>query len=213
MTVSSREASTEDRRSHRSLARKLAWHHAEHEVRELTAEKPLRSSWFSHSWAAALQDALSGRLGYYIYGRESRQGAHLLELLDEINAFNERLYLIAPSLRDAKNYQHYLEPFVEFRGHLEDPRHRVALWKVLEESLWQFERTEQSRARIEDPPNKAIGDRDPFWESVPTEELILRHGDTVVEDPAELELELWESDQEFETFVQDIEEARRSDTI
>jgi len=145
-----------------------------------------------------------------VYVGKSQPAARIENLLveDVIDEFALRFYLVAPSLLDPESYDQNREELKDL--YLVRPHHGVVHWHALAQSLRQLDRMEEQQ-RIADAPD--VQTRDPLWEQVPTEEIIRRHPGTPIEDPRELKLELWDSDQEFETFVKGIDEARRSDTI
>jgi len=208
MTTSSRERAVEERRSHRSLARKLAWRHTPHPEQELTFADPIRS-WVARSRTAMAEKFSSGSAGYYTFGDQSSRSQDIDDFLDVSPL---RFYFVAPSLRDPEGYGQYREGLEHLHDLVVHPHHGSAHWLVLVPSPRQFDRSGE-RPEADDTLDDLVREQDPFWEEVPNEELIRRHSSTSIGDPSELKLELWDSDEEFESFVRAIDEARRSDTI
>jgi hypothetical protein len=128
------------------------------------------------------------------YADESKQTA-LYDLLADLK---RQLYLIAPTPVEAELYQQSAPSVVSF----------------FREGLWHLEvresQEEQSGELSDDPPNAGDGH---IWDQVPTNELLRQHKSTPVKDVGELKLDLSETDQDVEAFIEGIYEARRSDTI
>jgi len=204
----------EGRRFHRSLARKLTWRRSPYGLRPSSSFEAIPDFWFDQDYyliksgeGLPLKSELR-HIKVYIGDSwaKSLQNVYL--------TFSQQLDYVSPSLVDVEPYEHYARQLEEIRNRLVHSPGEAGQWQIPDQESWQLDPPDVGDPQLEEPTNDLAQDRDLFWSHVPTDELIRRHtGRSGVKDIEELRLDFWESEEEFEDFIGDINEARHSDTI
>lgn len=209
MTVSPRRNIREGRRSHRSLAKKLTWHRGSYEVRQAirSVDPSPEPSWVDQE-VVDVQGIPSTGASYHVIISHNAWSSDVLDILDR------QFRLLTPSLADAEVYQHYSriyhKLYAEVFHTIESDVHD--LW-AMTRVAWPRDQEEREPQATKDVISEVLEQRDPFWDPVPTDQLIAEHKSVPVRDVLDLKLDIPDSDEEREAFMRDIDEARRTDTI
>jgi hypothetical protein len=210
MTAPSQDRAVESSRSHRSLARKLTWHRAPYGTRAFSSSEAKALLFLDEYLIRAREERLLG--SYTRHVRVFLGHSWATDIEQVFLTFGKQFDLVSPSLQDREAYEHYYRRLEELCIRLLRSHGEADQWPVSNRDFWRLEPPSQA-PQLREPPNDFAQDRNLFWEEVPTNELIRRHKAVPVKDVEELRLDLWESEQELEAFIKDIEAARRSDTI